>query len=229
MSLQLLERNPLIWKGRDYIATSHEKITTGHHELDKALNGGLPNAGAISLATNYNGIGEITLFSNVLKQQQKTRKLTVFIRPPANINGPWLIQEKLDPKLVYQVNSGSEENTLWAAEQCLRSQACSVVMTWVSNITHKQARRLQVAAAQHQTLLILYRAALPQHQVMPMNVDLSMQCNDIQPVIHIHKQVGGWARHNIPINLGHIPSNHIITQLMQKGRELTIQPLDLVR
>lgn len=229
MSLQLLERNPLIWKGRDYVATSNEKIATGYVDLDTALNGGLPTTGAISLCTHLQGVGELSLFAELLRAKQDEQKLTIFINPPASVNGPWLLQQHLDPQRVYQVATRNEEETLWASEQCLRSEACSTVLTWTNQLTHKQARRLQVAASHHHTLLVLYRAQQRQHQVMPVNIDLSLTLGTHGLLAHIHKQIGGWAKSDIPIALKHIPSNRVITQLMNQGRALASAPLDLAR
>jgi hypothetical protein len=58
-----------------------------------------------------------------------------------------------------QIVQADEHDAMWAAEQCLRSAACAVVLCWPRQADTATLRRLQLAAETGQTTGFLLRPA----------------------------------------------------------------------
>ena len=158
-SLSVLNNHPHIWRARDQ-RQSETKFSLGFPRLDKALNGGVTSTGLVRISS-LTGMGELSLFKQVICQH-RTHKLVVFINPPGLLQSPWLENLGLKAQQVLVVKPGSEQESLWAAEQCLKSTACHCVVLWSNAVNQKEARRLQVAATHNDALCLLYTP--PQQQ-----------------------------------------------------------------
>jgi hypothetical protein len=113
------------------------------------------------------------------------------------------------------IRTKDREESLWAAEQCIQSRACSAVLTWPGKgIPAKAVRRIQVACKSYGVWGLLFRSAnehvLP--SPAPFRVLLTSESHTIAEdgVIHRHlgievfKRAGGWAHPKItvPLDLG---------------------------
>ena len=133
--LKQLHHQGKIWSA-DQVKNVVETIDSGYPELNQNLNGGLPRQGVIEVQT-INGIGELRLFLpyllNLLQaelaQHQQSRQI-VFIAPPAQVNALMLLQASIPLENLLIISSQKPEESLWAAEQCLKSGCCFAVLLW---------------------------------------------------------------------------------------------------
>ncbi|MCW8109965.1 recombinase RecA [Alteromonas ponticola] len=201
--------HPHLWRA-SYKTSSENKarIPSGFTLLDSALGGGWPQAGLIRLRT-LQGIGEVELFLTLL-QHMCHPHLLVFINPPGRIQASWLIKYKIEPDDVVFL-TGTHEQNLWAAEQCLKNDACQIVLVWSGQpLSLTQARRLQVNAKQHQSVCILFEYQHVLRQSLPLELDLSLIREQAAVTLNIEKQLGGWPRVGLQLTYSPIPSNNSI-------------------
>ena len=229
-SLSVLNNHPQIWRARNQ-KQSETKFSLGFPRLDKALNGGVASTGLVRIAS-LTGVGELSLFKRVICQH-RTHKLVVFINPPGLLQSPWLENLGLKAQQVLVVKAGTEQESLWAAEQCLKSTACHCVVLWSNAVNQKEARRLQVAATHNDALCLLYTP--PQQQASSLNcsktssqADTPSQSDSSLPItldiallgkphalsVNIRKQRHGWPKDNVVISHQWTPDNHAIKWAM---------------
>ncbi|OJF69948.1 recombinase RecA [Alteromonas sp. V450] len=218
-SLLTLNKHPHIWRASEK-NTKDPKFLLGIDSLDTALNGGIAISGLIRVSSST-GVGELTLFKKVLCSQ-RTHKMVIFINPPGMLQTPWLENLGFNTQQVLVVNTDTEDDALWAAEQCLKSTACHCVVLWNSAISGKAARRLQVAAAHNDALCLLYtplQVSLQENiQSLPIALDITLEPTDQKLAVNIKKQRHGWPVHNIVIPHSWTPDNHAIQWAMQQNK-----------
>ena len=90
------------------------------------------------------------------------------------------------------------EELLWATEQALRSTTCSIVFSWLgaADFRYAELRKLQLAAAENDTLAVLFRATQAQTEHTPASLRLLMSG---YRTVQILKQRGG--RQGIEVTL----------------------------
>jgi len=224
-SLSVLNNHPHIWRARDQ-KQSEAKFSLGFPRLDKALNGGVASTGLVRIAS-LTGVGELSLFKRVICQH-RMHKLVVFINPPGLLQSPWLENLGLRAQQVLVVKTGAEQESLWAAEQCLKSTACHCVVLWSNAVNQKEARRLQVAATHNDALCLLYTP--PQQQALqtslqaettsqndsslPITLDIALLGKPHALSVNIRKQRHGWPKDNIVIFHQWTPDNQAIKWAM---------------
>jgi len=212
MSPQLLQ-HPRIQLANKVLSPIH-RLPTGAKNLDEALQGGIPASGLVRVVS-HSGIGELTLFAPFL-QQYRQKKLLFFINAPGALQATYLHFNDINSSRVYQVYAQDEKEALWSAEQCLRSGACHVVLLWCPLLTQVQARRLQVAAHQNETLCLLYQSRQQAKATgpLPISLDMTMAAVTDGLSIDINKSVGGHTIHNIRVDFEYIPTNSPILEAM---------------
>ncbi len=214
-SISSLEKHPLIWRGTQ-TPSAMTRLPTGHAILDTHLLGGLPAAGLVRVQAPL-GIGELSLLQGALFSGRQ-HKLRVFINVPGDIHAPWLQHNGIDETKILQINPANEEDALWAAEQCLKSAVCHSVILWVSALSLRQARRLQVAASDNDCLCLLF-----QHQHiesgLPVLLDLRVKPHSHGLCVDILKLQGGRPKENLLLPLRHTPDNSAILRLTQQATQ----------
>ena len=222
--LSTLSKHPHIWRAREK-KNSEAKFSLGFARLDSALNGGVASSGLVRISS-LTGVGELSLFKHVLCKH-RTHKMVVFINPPGQLQAPWLANLGLDLQQVLVVNTPADQESLWAAEQCLKSTACHCVILWSNRVCTKAARRLQVAATHNDALCLLY--TLPQcanvnHEhgsmshALPITLELSLQAHASTVTADVRKQRHGWPTSNITISHNWTPDNHAIKWAMEHNK-----------
>lgn len=119
---------------------------TGHAALDAVLpSGGWPPRALTELLLPADGVGEISLLFPALARITAAGGRVVLIAPPCIPYAPaWQAAGvRLD---VLDVVAATQDEALWAFEQCLRSGACAAVLGWPETGDARLMRRLQVAA-----------------------------------------------------------------------------------
>lgn len=212
-SLTALYDNPNIWRASQR-TSCEQKYALGHQPLDHALNGGIAPSGVVRISS-HTGIGELSLFKAVLTEPQK-HKLRVFINCPAIIQAPWLNAFGIDLKQTLAINTQSDDDALWAAEQCLKSTACHCVVLWNNKLTAKTARRLQVASTHNDALCLIF-CDNPRDTSLPISLDLSLHRHEKNVTVDVLKQRHGWPVKGISISLPWTPDNTAIQSAMCKS------------
>lgn len=94
------------------------------------------------------------------------------------------------------VHPKDREERLWATEQAIRSTTCSVVFSWLgaSDYRYAELRKLQLAATENDTLVVLFRAHQAAEQHTPFSLRLTV---NRYHTVDILKQRGGRPASNI--------------------------------
>lgn len=181
----LLKANPAIWRGH-YHDTGHDsgneyadvkpsRLHTGFTALDKALPGGGWQTGTLTeLLIEHEGIGEFSLLLPALRQLTQHHWVAL-IQPPYIPYAPALANAgiRLDHTLI--VDTDNDDDTLWSAEQLLRTGLFSAVICWICKTHSRQQRRLQLAAETGQAWAVAYRPATAAKEHSPAALRLSLQ------------------------------------------------------
>lgn len=198
--LSYLKNKHLIWQGKA-INEPDSGSLSGYPELDAGLEGGLPTQGVIDIHSDI-GIGELRLFlPYILQRQARQQHLLVIIAPPLQINGEMLAELGIDLNQVLVIRPGDQQQALWAAEQCLKSDCCHTVLSWLQNLEIHQVKRLQLAAKQSHAVQVIFRQQQTQGLSLPVTLSMSLQPQAQGLRIKVNKRIGSWRHQDIQLNM----------------------------
>lgn len=190
----LLDQRQL-WRGRHSLPPGQEGRGTGFATLDSLLHqGGWPLAGSTELLCDQLGIGELWLLLPALHELVGEGPIA-WLNPPCLPSPHALAQHGLPPERQLLVRPPRLDQQLWAAEEILRSGACSAMLSWFSaqTLQNRQLRRLHLAAQEGQCWHIHFRPSAAQEEVSPTPLRLSLAAAEQGLRIRILKQSGGAA------------------------------------
>ena len=165
-----------VWRGDELGSADAQVLATGHAALDAELPGGGWPVGALTeilLSAPDAHVWQLLL--PVLARAVGTRKgPVVLIGAPHEPFGPALAAGGLPSESLMWIGAGltersgaklqqgqhrqqSQQSHMWACEQALRCADVSAVMAWLPQARVGELRRLQLAAAQHEGLLFVFR------------------------------------------------------------------------
>jgi len=160
-SLQALLQNPAIWRGDEQARVALPSIPTGFSELDDELpGGGWPRGMVSELLTERHGIGELSLLMPALAQLSQQDGWLMLIAPPWVPYAPALAARGIRLSRVIVVNTTSDKDAWWAAEQSLRAGNCPAVLAWPSTVSEQALRRLQLAAEEGGSFGVVFGEAM---------------------------------------------------------------------
>lgn len=146
-----------LWRGRAR-QPAQPAWSSGHPQLDSLLPGGGWPLGALSeILLSYPGHGEISLLLPALADATGQDRSIALVAPPLALNGPSLAARGIRLEQLLIVASDSDDDSRWAAEQCLRAQLFAFVLIWPGHCDDRHLRRLQLAAEHGQSAGILFR------------------------------------------------------------------------
>ncbi len=206
--------HPAVWRAREGLLNDSSRLETGYTVLDDLLGGGLPSKGLVRVRS-LSGIGELSVFHQVLADNPN-EKLISIINCPGNIHAAWLHQYHIDAEHVRLIRPEQPKDILWSAEQCLKSEACHIVVLWINSLTPRQARRLQVAASQHNTLCLMLESQHVARCALPLTLDMRISSTPTGLHIQIDKHVGAQADVSADIGFSNTPSNKTINQILHQ-------------
>ncbi len=147
---------------------------TGVTALDALLPaGGWPDAALSELLPAHDGVGELSLLLPTLARLTHAGRPVVIVDPPYLPYLPALARAGVDVARVHVVDGHGEG--AWAAEQCLRSQACGAVLAWATRADDRLLRRLQVASETGQALGFLFRPPAAARNPSPAALRLQLE------------------------------------------------------
>ena len=175
VSLDEILSRPDVWCA-DRLATAPiPTVASGFAELDAELpGGGWPRGALTEILVERVGIGECSLLLPALARMRAENRWLLLIAPPYRINGPAWVNGGVDLSRLVVVAPNHAQDALWAAEHALASGVFGALLYWKSGIDARQVRRLQVAAAGHDTLACLLRPAREQAESSPASLRLSL-------------------------------------------------------
>lgn len=153
-----LDQHPGIWRGSELVRTGCPGIASGFAELDVELpGGGWPHGALTEILPQHEGIGELRILGPALARLASRGKFIAWIAPPHLPYAPALAAAGIALERIVIVKTTKDGDSLWAAEQALRSAACGGVLVWPRDIRYPQLRRLQLAAEDGRCLAVLFR------------------------------------------------------------------------
>lgn len=174
-------------------------VKTGFDVLDAQLyNRGWPPGGCVEVISDQCGLDAMGVFMPTMKVLSGQERWQVFIDPPYTPYAPLLANEGIDLQEIMLVHPRNREEVLWSIEQALRSTTCSAVFAWLGATHYRYAelRKIQLAAASHDTLAVLFRSSEALEQTSPASLKIQI---DGYRQIKILKQRGGSQSPTIPL------------------------------
>ena len=220
---QLLKTNR-IWQASDK-KKARPALSSGYPELDQQLHySGWPQGALSELLLSANGIGELRLLAPLMAKLSSQSGHICWINPPFQPYAPALSHLGIQLDKLIIINSHSDQDTVWAAQQAMNSKACSAVLTWLPQKSlSKEVRKLSLAAENSQCWGVVLRHHNLQTQssaaalriVLQPEASLqsraSLQQNVSQTMVEkkhlrlnqlsIIKQPGGWSGQQVLLNL----------------------------
>lgn len=170
-----LDQHPGIWRGAELARSARPGVASGFAALDAELPGGGWPCGALTeILPQHQGIGELRLLGPALARLAAQGKFIAWIAPPHLPYAPALAAAGIALERVLIVKTAGDGDTLWAAEQALRSAACGGVLAWPRDIRYTQLRRLQLAAEGGRCLAVLFRPTRAAHEPTPAALRIAL-------------------------------------------------------
>ena len=190
-----LLQHPSIWRGKDLARTRTPGISTGFSSLDAELpGGGWPVSSLTEVMPAHEGIGELRFLSPALATLSQAGKYLAWIAPPYLPYAPALAAAQIDLQKILVVRTRSPLETLWAAEQALRANACGAVLVWPApNADYATLRRLQIAAEGRSTVCFIFRPVAAETAASPAPLRLRLETVHGDLAVHILKRRGAPA------------------------------------
>ena len=139
--------HPAVWRGSECARVAVPSVPTGFAELDARLPGGGWPAGALTeIHVERTGVGELQLVMPAAARLTQSGRWLTLIAPPYVPYAPALAAHGVRLSRLLLVRTAATEDSLWACEQALRSQACGAVLAWLDRVHERALRRLQLAA-----------------------------------------------------------------------------------
>jgi hypothetical protein len=196
----ILERHP-VWRG-GRLSASASATPTGFAALDRELpGGGWPSGVLTELLVRRAGIGELQLVLPALAALSWAGKRIVWLAPPYLPYAPALAAAGIDlaqlalvqPSGRGDARAAVRRNTLWAAEQVLRSASCHALAVWLPRSRYDELRRLAVAAEASRAWVALFRPPEAAHGASPAALRMLLEPSSNEISVHIFKRRGAPA------------------------------------
>jgi cell division inhibitor SulA len=196
-----LLKRPDIWQGRQICEHFPDACSTGFKPLDKVLSSqGWPQGFLSEILYPKAGIGELRLIFPLLREQIKHGEIS-WVNPPFLLNSAALASADLSLEKQLIIQSSTTQDSYWAMEQMLLSDDCSVVIGWGEPADAQALRRLQLAAAEGNSYMILFRSPSAALNPSPAALRLSLQAAEKGLWITVFKQRGQSSQHPLWIDV----------------------------
>lgn len=200
VDLDELKRNGALWQGRRGRLAPEGLLASGWPVLDELLGGGWPRAALIEVLSDaHQGL---SLLLPLLARLSTRPRWLVWVAPPYVPYAPALAARGVRVGQLLLVRDVSAGQGLWAAEQALKSGACSIVLAWPAQLQTAQLRRLQLAAEQGDCVAILFRSVRTVAQGSP--AALRVRVRPVPPGLQVEvlKRRGGWGGASCVVPVG---------------------------
>ncbi len=174
LSLDALLTRTDVWRGQARMAVGGPNVSSGFAALDAALPGrGWPCGCVSEILSPARGLGEVSLLLPALRGLEAAAGWVVLVAPPGRLHAPgWLARNVPLSRLLIVQASG--QDAAWACEQLLGSHALAALLAWLPASHPRQLRRLQVAAANTQSLCTVFRPHSAARHASPAPLRLAL-------------------------------------------------------
>jgi cell division inhibitor SulA len=138
----------------------------------------------------HQGIGELRLLGSALAGLTRRGLRLAWIAPPHLPYAPALAAAGIDTEKLVIVRTLSADQTLWAAEQTIASNACGAVLVWPHRPKYAQLRRLQIAAEGSRTGVFLFRPPEASGEPSPAALRIAVAAASGGLALHLLKRRG---------------------------------------
>jgi hypothetical protein len=205
-ALNAILQHPAIWHGNALAQVDMPSAPTGFAELDALLpGGGWPKGALCEILLAQRGIGELSLAVPALGRLSDADLYLALIAPPYVPYAPGLAAAGIKLSKLTIVLAQTPQDTLWATEQCLRSQACAAVLAWVGTADERALRRLQLAAQAGKSWGLLYRPLRCAATASPAALRMALAPAKDGVSVNILKRRGGPTSKPIHLRLHREP------------------------
>jgi cell division inhibitor SulA/protein ImuA len=208
-----LAQLPGVWRGGELEHAKQPVVTTGHAALDRELpGGGWPTGTLIEVLHDAVGIGEISFLAGALARCDD--RLIAWIAPPHLPYAPALAAAGIPLDRCLVVRPANRDDSLWAAEQALRSGACGAVLFWLPSDEYAWLRRLQMAAESGRAMAVLFRSTAAERLSTPAHLRVMLSREQGALEVRIPKRRGPPLATPIRLGIGRtIPPASSITDI----------------
>ncbi len=201
-SLDLVLQHPGIWRGDRLAQAGADVLPTGFAELDEQLpGGGWPRGALTEILIEREGIGELRLLLPALARASEQSGWQAWVAPPHVPYAPALAAAGVRLKHLLVAKPQSSGDAWWAAEQALRSGACSAVLAWLGTPDERRMRRLQLGAETGHAWGVLFRSAAAAQERSPAALRLRLEATGNGLAVHILKRRGGHLGRPVLVDL----------------------------
>ncbi len=182
-----------VWRGDELGGADAQVLASGHAALDAQLPGGGWPVGAMTEVLQAAPEAHVwQLLLPALARAVEARGGPVaLIGAPREPFGPSLAAGGLPVEALLWIRSETPAARLWSCEQALRCADVAAVLAWLPQARVGELRRLQLAAAQHEGLLFVFRPETVAQSASPARLRLNVQAaGEGQMDIHILKRRG---------------------------------------
>jgi protein ImuA len=182
-----------LWRGDELGVADAQVLSSGHEALDAQLPGGGWPIGAMTEVLQAAPEAHVwQLLLPVLAQAVESRGGPVaLIGAPHEPFGPSLAAAGVPVEALLSIRAEAASARLWACEQALRCADIAAVLAWLPQARVGDLRRLQLAAAQHEGLLFVFRSENVAQSASPARLRLQLISAEAgQMDIHILKRRG---------------------------------------
>jgi len=211
---QLLNKRRDLWRGRATSPATPQGVPTGFAALDALLPWRGWPPGALSEILAGRPGGAFSLVLRALARLGSEARWLSLITPPFLPYAPALAASGLDLSRLVVVDAG--EKAAWAAEQGLRTGACSAVLAWGGRWGGSALRRLQLAAETGGCIALLFRGEAAAREHSPAVLRLRVRPSMSGAEVKVLKQRGGRAGAVVELSL-HEPLRSANVQMAVKA------------
>ncbi len=172
-----------VWRGDELASAEARVVATGHGALDAQLPGGGWPVGALTevlQAVPQALVWQLLLPALALAVRSRGGRV-VLVGAPQVPFAPALAAGGLPADALLWVR-GDAASRCWACEQALRCADVAAVLAWLPLARAAELRRLQLAAAQHENLLFVFRPEAEGRSASPARLRLRVAPGPDAPV-----------------------------------------------
>jgi len=166
--------HPALWRASQLARSYGRCEDTGFPALSRLLpGGGWPAGGMVDLHVQQPGIGEVRLLAPALAAVAERNY--VLLQPPHAPQALGLASLGVDPAGALWVRSKTTADSMWAAEQVLKSGSVGALIFWAPQIRADSQRRLSLAAQAGETLFFMVRPLAAAQDPSPAQLRLALR------------------------------------------------------
>ncbi|ABO59775.1 translesion DNA synthesis-associated protein ImuA (plasmid) [Burkholderia vietnamiensis] len=200
--------HPALWRGSQLGRAAGAVVDTGYAALSEQLpGGGWPVSTLVELLVAQTGIGEIRLLRPALIEVGK--RPIALVKPPQTPNALGLAYLGIPLEQMLCVQPTSTADTLWSAEQILRTGSCGAVLLWQQHIKQESLRRLLAAAQTSTSIFFVVRPLASAQDASPAPLRLTLRPATDGVEVEVIKRRGPAM--DSPINVQISPSPVLVS------------------